>query len=172
MRVHVRRAQLADKHSVFKLARLFTSGAEPVTLDEFMLVYETVLIDREFESSVVFVAELIAQEVDAETTDSHEIGSEQNSQVDQLVPGEIVGYSLLSISRLLHAAGLSGHLHEIVVAPEARGLGVGEALIRANETYARNRGVRQISASTARFGNFYNHLGFEIVGEHYRKTNW
>ncbi len=144
MKVQIRRGQLEDKNQVFALAQQFTTGREPITRDEFTVVFETILQEREFESSVLFVA------VDEETS-------------------QIVGYTLLSVSRLLHAAGLSGHLHELVVDTASRGEGVGESLINANERYCAGRGVRQLSASTGRFGTFYNHLGFEAVGEHYRK---
>lgn len=144
MRVQIRRGQLEDKNSVFKLAQQFNTGREAITRDEFTVVFETILQERENETSVLFVA------VDEDTK-------------------TIVGYTLLSVSRLLHAAGLSAHLHELVVDIDARGKGVGESLIQANEKYCARRGVRQLSASTGRFGTFYNHLGFEVVGEHYRK---
>lgn len=140
--LRVRRAELADKNAVFSLAQLFTTGREPITRDEFTVAFETMLQERETQTAVLFVAE---------------------------EDGAVVGYSLLSVSRLLHAAGLSAHLHELVVSPEVRGHGVGESLVTANEQYCGQRGVAQISASTGRFGTFYNHLGFEVVGEHYRK---
>ena len=187
MQVRIRRGQLDDINSVYKLASLFTTGAEPVSRDEFTLVYETVLIERDFESAVVLVAEALdVVEENGSANARNDAGDELESVTDLLPgnddgdvessewsepirPGQIIGYSLMSVSRLLHTSGLSGHLHEIVVAPQARGRGVGEALIEANERYAMRRGVRQISAYTARFGSFYNHLGFEVVGEHFRK---
>lgn len=152
MRLQIRRGQLEDKNSVFRLAQQFNTGREPITRDEFTVVFETLLQDRENETTVLFVA----VDVDAQ-------------QDGELTHQRIVGYTLTSVSRLLHAAGLSAHLHEVVVDSEARGAGVGESLIRANEQYCARRGVRQISASTARFGTFFNHLGFEVVGEHFRK---
>jgi GNAT superfamily N-acetyltransferase len=82
----------------------------------------------------------------------------------------VVGYSLMTVSRLLHAPGLTAHLQEIVVDEAARGKDVGDRLMQASEHYCMGRGVRQLSASTARIGSFYNHRGFEPVGEHYRKV--
>ena len=75
----------------------------------------------------------------------------------------------MTVSRLLHAPGLTAHLQEIVVDEGSRGHGVGDRLMQANEHYCMGRGVRQLSASTSRIGSFYNHRGFESMGEHYRK---
>jgi len=150
--MRIRRGELRDKGRVFELAQQYTTGRETVTRDEFAVAFESVIREGENESAVLFVA---VEEADQPN------GKETSDRV--------VGYSLLGVSRLLHAAGLSGHLYEIVVDESARGRGVGEQLISANERYCAQRGIRQLSASTARFGRFYNHLGFEIVGEHFRK---
>lgn len=150
--MRIRRGELGDKSRVLELAKQYTTGREPITADEFSVAFESVIREGEHESAVLFIAE----------HESPEAGSSGDAP-------NIVGYSLLGISRLLHAPGLSAHLYEIVVDVEERGRGIGEELISANERYCAQRGVRQLSASTARFGRFYNHLGFEIVGEHYRK---
>lgn len=142
MTITIRRGQGEDAHVVFTLARQFSSGREPIGRDEFMVAYDNVMRYRDQETNVLFVAEL---------------------------DGEVAGYSLMTVSRLLHAPGLTAHLQEIVVDESARGNGLGDYLMAANEQYCVGRGVRQLSASTARFGTFYNHRGFEIVGEHYRK---
>lgn len=86
-----------------------------------------------------------------------------------VLDNQVVGYSLMTVSRLLHAPGLTSHLQEIVVDTASRGHGIGDRLMQANEHYCMGRGVRQLSASTARMGSFYNHRGFEAVGQHYRK---
>ena len=142
MSINIRRAQSEDGNAVFALARQFTTGREPIGRDEFLVAYDNVLRHRDQETNVLFVAEL---------------------------EGRVVGYSLMTVSRLLHAPGLTAHLQEIVVDNSARGHGVGDRLMQANEHYCMGRGVRQLSASTARIGSFYNHRGFEPVGEHYRK---
>lgn len=142
MSIIIRRGQSEDRASVFTLARQFSTGREPIGRDEFLVAFDNVLRHRDQETNVLFVAEL-----------------------DE----KIVGYSLMTVSRLLHAPGLTAHLQEIVVDEGSRGHGVGDRLMQANEHYCMGRGVRQLSASTARIGSFYNHRGFEPVGEHYRK---
>lgn len=142
MSVNIRRGRSEDGPAVLALARQFSTGREPIGRDEFLVAYDNVLRHRDQETNVLFVA-----------TDGD----------------EVVGYSLMTVSRLLHAPGLTAHLQEIVVDEGARGRGVGDRLMQANEHYCMGRGVRQLSASTARIGSFYNHRDFEAVGEHYRK---
>lgn len=128
---------------MFALARQYQTGREAIGRDEFSVAFDNVLRHRDQETNVLFVAER---------------------------DGKIAGYSLLTVSRLLHAPGLTAHLQEIVVDEDSRGQGVGDRLMQANERYCMGRAVRQLSASTARIGSFYNHRGFEAVGEHYRKV--
>ena len=142
MSITIRRGQAEDAEAVLGLARQFTTGRESIGRDEFVVAYDNVLRHRDQETNVLFVAEF---------------------------EGKVVGYSLMTVSRLLHAPGLTAHLQEIVVDEQSRGVGLGDRLMAANEHYCMGRGVRQLSASTARIGSFYNHRGFEAVGEHYRK---
>ncbi|GAA1588834.1 hypothetical protein ACIFOC_02112 [Leucobacter aridicollis] len=142
MAITIRRGQAEDAEALLGLARQFTTGREPIGRDDFQVAYDNVLRRRDQETNVLFVAES---------------------------DGVIAGYSLMTVSRLLHAPGLTAHLQEIVVDEASRGLGIGDRLMSANEHYCMGRGVRQLSASTARIGSFYNHRGFEAVGEHYRK---
>lgn len=143
MSITIRRGQAEDAAALFALARQYQTGREPIGRDEFMVALDNVLRHRDQETNVLFVAERA---------------------------GAVVGYSLMTVSRLLHAPGLTAHLQEIVVDSAARGHGIGDRLMQANEHYCMGRGVRQLSASTARIGSFYNHRGFEPVGEHYRKV--
>jgi len=140
--ITIRRGQAEDANALFSLARQYQTGREAIGRDEFLVALDNVLRRRDQETNVLFVAE----------------------EDDTLV-----GYSLMTVSRLLHAPGLTAHLQEIVVDESARGHGVGDRIMQANEHYCMGRGVRQLSASTARMGTFYNHRGFEAVGEHYRK---
>lgn len=142
MSLTIRRGQAEDAHALFGLARQYQTGREPIGRDEFLVALDNVLRPREQETNVLFVAD---------------------------AGGEVVGYSLMTVSRLLHAPGLTAHLQEIVVDDASRGHGIGDRLMQANEHYCMGRGVRQLSASTARIGSFYNHRGFEAIGEHYRK---
>lgn len=142
MTISIRRGQSEDASAVFALARQFQTGRESITRDEFFVAFHNVLRHRDQEANVLFVAE---------------------------IDGKVVGYSLLTVSRLLHAPGLTAHLQEIVVDEASRGNSVGDRLMQANEHYCMGRGARQLSASTSRMGSFYNHRGFEVMGEHYRK---
>ena len=142
MSITIRRGQAEDEAVLFGLARQYQTGREAIGRDEFSVALDNVLRHRDQETNVLFVAE---------------------------EDGKVVGYSLMTVSRLLHAPGLTAHLQEIVVDDEARGRGIGDRLMQANEHYCMGRGVRQLSASTARIGSFYNHRGFEAMGEHYRK---
>ncbi|MGO2140675.1 MAG: GNAT family N-acetyltransferase [Leucobacter sp.] len=142
MAITIRRGQAEDAEALLGLARQFTTGRDPIGRDDFQVAYDNVLRRRDQETNVLFVAES---------------------------DGVVAGYSLMTVSRLLHAPGLTAHLQEIVVDEASRGLGIGDRLMSANEHYCMGRGVRQLSASTARIGSFYNHRGFEAVGEHYRK---
>jgi ribosomal protein S18 acetylase RimI-like enzyme len=140
--ITIRRGQAEDASALFGLARQYQTGREAIGRDDFSVALDNVLRHRDQETNVLFVAEQ---------------------------DGSVVGYSLLTVSRLLHAPGLTAHLQEIVVDSSARGNGIGDRLMDANEAYCMGRGVRQMSASTARIGSFYNHRGFEAMGQHYRK---
>ena len=142
MTVAIRRGQIEDVHVLFDLARQYQTGRESIGRDEFGVALDNILRHRDQETNVLFVAE---------------------------VDGRVVGYSLMTVSRLLHAPGLTAHLQEIVVDENSRGHGIGDRLMQANEHYCMGRGVRQLSASTSRIGSFYNHRDFEPMGEHYRK---
>jgi GNAT superfamily N-acetyltransferase len=143
MSITVRRGQIEDEKVLYNLARQYQTGREAITRSEFQVALDNVLRYRPSETNVLFVAEL---------------------------DGEVVAYSLLTVSRLLHAPGHTAHLQEIVVDEQHRRTGIGDRLMQANEHYCMGRGVRQISAVTSRIGNFYNHRGFEAIGEHYRKV--
>lgn len=143
MTIAIRRGRADDATALFALARQYQTGREAIGRDEFMVALDNILRHRDQETNVLFVAERA---------------------------GAIEGYSLMTVSRLLHAPGLTAHLQEIVVDAGSRGHGIGDRLMQANEHYCMGRGVRQLSASTARIGSFYNHRGFEAVGQHYRKV--
>lgn len=140
--ITIRRGSANDADVLFRLARQYQTGREPIRKDDFEVALDNVLRKRVDETNVLFVAER---------------------------DGQVVGYSLMTVSRLLHAPGLTAHLQELVVDEAIRGGGVGDRLIQANEHYCMGRGVRQLSASTSRIGNFFNHRGYVSMGEHYRK---
>ncbi len=139
----IRRGQSQDLSAVFRLAKQFQTGRVPINRDEFEVAFENVLRHRDQETNVLYVVEQ---------------------------PDGVVAYSLMSVSRLLHASGLTAFLQEIVVDESARGAGIGSALVAANEEYCLARGVRQLSMATARSGEFYHRLGYTSVGEYFRKV--
>lgn len=162
MEIRTRRAEREDAYELFALARQYTTGRAPIGKDDFVTALDNVLKYRDQETNVLFVAV-----ADDQIPQRHLDGRHDTSQ--EQLRDRVVGYTLMTVSRLLHASGLTAHIQEIVVDESARGNGVGERLMKANESYCSARGVRQISASTARIGSFFNHLGYEPMGEHYRK---
>lgn len=142
MTITIRRGQAEDANRLFSLASQYTTGREPINSAEFTIALDNILRYRDQETNVLFVAEK---------------------------DGIVVGYSLMTVSRLLHAPGLTAHLQEIVVDTAERGQGIGDRLVAACEFYCMGRGVRQLSAVTSHIGNFYAHRGFEGIGQHYRK---
>lgn len=164
MSLQIRRAEREDATQLFALARQYQTGREAIGRDEFLVALDSILRYREHETNVLFVA------TGRNLTTSKPLDGPISDGSAKEPSRELVGYSLMTVSRLLHAPGLTAHIQEIVVDEASRGAGVGDALIQANEHYCMGRGVRQLSASTARIGSFFNHRGFEVVGEHYRKV--
>lgn len=162
MKISIRRAEREDAYQLFALARQYSTGRAPIGKDDFDVALDNVLKYRDQETNVLFVAQTDEQ-VPARSL------SGKHLTEDEATRPRIVGYTLLTVSRLLHASGLTAHVQEIVVDEAFRGHGVGEKLMHSNERYCNVRGVRQISAATARIGSFFNHLGYEPMGEHFRK---
>ena len=74
--------------------------------------------------------------------------------------------ALLGSARLLPAAGDDARqVRQVVVAPDAQGLGLGRALMAAIETAAAEQGARELwlNARHTAFG-FYEALGWEFSG--------
>lgn len=163
MNTTIRRAEREDAPQLLALARQYTTGREPIGRDEFLVALDNILRFRDHETNVLFVAES-PDTVTVSPLDGH--GADRATDTPRK---RVLGYTLMTVSRLLHAPGLTAHVQEIVVNEDARGRGVGDLLMQANEHYCMGRGVRQISASTARIGSFFNSRGYEPVGEHYRK---
>ena len=139
----IRRGELRDADAVFLLAKQFMQDGLRINRDEFLVAFQNTIRPRQDETNVLYVAE------DGD--------------------GAVIGYTLMTVSRLLHAPGLTAHLQELVVDEEARGRGLGSDLVRANETYARHRGVRQLTMATSRAGGFYERLGYRDVAVFYKK---
>ncbi len=85
------------------------------------------------------------------------------------IDGEAVGYAS---ANLVHREASDEvreeralHVHELAVAPQARGTGVGRALMQAAEDYARSLRLASVSLQTWVFNtgahDFYERLGYE-----------
>ncbi|MGO2659884.1 GNAT family N-acetyltransferase [Mycetocola reblochoni] len=138
----VRRGLQSDLEAVFGLSTQLVTGPQGPQLDDFVTVFNNVVRWRENETNVLYVAE-----------------------EDEVV----IGYTLMTVSRLLHTPGLTAQIQELVVDESARGRGVGSALVRTNESYAQQRGIRRITMGTARLGGFYRRLGYQVTAEFYSK---
>jgi GNAT superfamily N-acetyltransferase len=79
--------------------------------------------------------------------------------------GRVVGFTSL----LLHSEGRAGELEPIVVARDARGLGIGRALVEcvlacARELRLRRLDVRPVARNEAAI-RFFHELGFDSLGQ-------
>jgi len=86
----------------------------------------------------------------------------------------VVGLATGHVLPVLHHTGQIGRLTTLVVAPSARGRGVGRQLVEAIEAWARAKGCAKIAVTTAlhRSGAhaFYERLGYEHTGRRYHKA--
>ncbi|WP_150306448.1 GNAT family N-acetyltransferase [Planctomonas psychrotolerans] len=139
----IRSATAADNAAVFRLCQQLDMVNPPADRDDFDVTFYTILGSRGVGRDVLLV-------------------SEDDS-------ARVTGYAYLTVSRLLYAGGLSGHLEELVVDSSARGAGTGSALVRACERVCADRGVGQLTMSTRRAGAFYSRLGYERTAEFYKK---
>lgn len=75
-----------------------------------------------------------------------------------------LGFIHLHAAKDFFTGELHGHVSDIVVAPEAEGRGVGQALMAAAEVWARSLGYRLLSLhvfdGNARAREFYRRLGY------------
>lgn len=85
--------------------------------------------------------------------------------------GRIVGFAAGQVVHAMHADEPLGLLLALVVDQSARGTGVGKALVKAVEGWARARGAVRIAVLTATYREaahrFYEHLGYERTGYRY-----
>jgi ribosomal protein S18 acetylase RimI-like enzyme len=77
---------------------------------------------------------------------------------------EMLGFTLVSMRPELLSHEPSAHLEAIVVAADAEGMGVGQALLEAAESEARTRGAQTMTlhvfARNTRARGFYEHSGY------------
>ncbi|TNC23920.1 GNAT family N-acetyltransferase [Amycolatopsis alkalitolerans] len=73
---------------------------------------------------------------------------------------QVIGYALATRFLVLYANGWVAELQELIVAPEARGPGVGRALVAAIAERARVAGAVELTVPTRRARDYYLTLGF------------
>lgn len=87
--------------------------------------------------------------------------------------GAVVGFATMHSRVVLHAAHPVAQLTALVVPPEARGRGIGRALVAWTERWARERGAHRLVVTTASHRaeapRFYERLDFVHTGRRYVK---
>jgi GNAT superfamily N-acetyltransferase len=90
-----------------------------------------------------------------------------------LVDASVAGLATVHSRPVLHSARPVAQLTALVVAPEARGRGVGRVLVIEAERWARERGAERLVVTTALHRAdaplFYERLGFAHTGRRYVK---
>ena len=84
--------------------------------------------------------------------------------------GEIVGYLLASTHVTFLANGPVGWVEELMVDQEARGSGVGRALMESAEQWAQDAGAAYLSLATRRAPAFYAALDYDESAVFFKKT--
>ena len=143
----VRRAVAEDADAVFDLVQQLGAAFVPVR--------------SAFEQSFAAIVE--GSNVDGSSDDVLLLVAESEG-------GDVQGYALTTIARLLSTNGLSAQLQEIAVDEEARGLDLGTALVREVEAECIRRGVRQLTVAARRAGGFYDRLGYSQNAEYMRRV--
>lgn len=92
-----------------------------------------------------------------------------------VVDGDLaLGLVAVSAYAVLHAPGPVGYIGALVVAPDARGRGVGRLLVSAAEEWARGRGCVRLSLTSAEHRTdahqFYPRCGLPYTGRRYSRT--
>lgn len=87
--------------------------------------------------------------------------------------GRVIGLCGLMRGMMVHRDGDFVRVVALVVSPEARGGGVGAALMRAAESWAREIGAHSVHLTTGGYRDdahrFYRRLGYEETGKRFFK---
>jgi GNAT superfamily N-acetyltransferase len=87
--------------------------------------------------------------------------------------GQILGLTVLARHAALHATGPVAYITALVTAPDARGRGVGRALVDAAEGWARAGGCVRLSVTSAEHRAdahaFYPRCGMPCTGRRFSK---
>jgi len=86
------------------------------------------------------------------------------------VDGRSVAYLLAHRHCTFHANGTAVWVDEVMVESAVRGAGVGRALMRAAEQWARDHDAAYVALATRRADAFYAALDFEESARYYKRT--
>jgi N-acetylglutamate synthase-like GNAT family acetyltransferase len=86
------------------------------------------------------------------------------------VDGVVRGYALAIVSLLLHTNGRSAQLQELVVDENARGTGIGTALVARVEGECRALNVRQLTVASRRAAAFYEARGYGTTADYLKRA--
>jgi ribosomal protein S18 acetylase RimI-like enzyme len=84
--------------------------------------------------------------------------------------GKVVGYAMVTITRLLYTRGDAAQIQELAVDAGSRGSGVGSQLVAAVEKECRSRGVRELTVASSRGADFYTRLNYRSTADYLKKT--
>ncbi|MBA1145729.1 GNAT family N-acetyltransferase [Ectothiorhodospiraceae bacterium WFHF3C12] len=82
---------------------------------------------------------------------------------------QINGYACGHYHVALHTGVRVAYLEEMVVTEDLRNSGIGRQLVQAFETWALEQGCGRAALAAQLAGPFYESLGYEAAGTHYRK---
>jgi GNAT superfamily N-acetyltransferase len=83
--------------------------------------------------------------------------------------GLLVGYLLGFVHDTFFANGAVAWIEEMYVTETSRRSGVGEALVREFETWARAREAKLVALATRRAASFYAAIGYEESATYFRR---
>lgn len=83
--------------------------------------------------------------------------------------GLIIGYLLGFVHETFFANGSVAWIEEMYVSDTARRSGVGSALEREFEAWAKGRGAKLVALATRRAASFYSAIGYEESAAYFRR---
>jgi predicted N-acetyltransferase YhbS len=138
---HIRPADITDADAVFALLSEFVVSYTP-DRQAFDHNFEMLLGKMTFDSTDM----LVAEDGDA-----------------------IVGYALMTRTRVLYANGQLAQLQELMVTASHRGKGIGGQLVEAVIARAEAAGAVEITVPTSRAPDFYPRFGFRRTAHYLKK---
>lgn len=84
--------------------------------------------------------------------------------------GEVLGYALMIVSRLLYTRVDSAQIQELIVDKRQRGSGIGSRLVAAVEDICLQRGLNQLTVASSRTPAFYDRLDYRSTADYLKKV--